>query len=221
MSYREKYLKYKHKYLTLKKSLNESNNCVHNFFFTHLSPWNNFIQILKDGVIYPNKFLDKKHRYLSGIEENHVFTNIYFDNVNLIPIFYNLSFILHPKILYENGLFFNKAWGGNFGSIEIKMTDSPQEINSKLNQIRDFLINPQDLPELLKTSGNNTHEVLFDHPINLDDNLLAIVCYPCEEKYIEEIRKIIKNKPYSNVNIITDSNRVLTLDELLTKSFIK
>ena len=219
INYKKKYKKYKEKYLSLKKSLHQPNNCVHNYYFIHTTNWNNLIHILKDGIIYPNKFIDEKFRLLSGHEQEHVFTNIYFDGVDIIKFLPSISIILHPKILYENGLIFNEGWvGGPYqNSLFINTTDSPREINSKLNQIRDFLINPISLPEIIRSSRNIiTHEVLFDHPIHLDNhNLLAIVCYQCDIINLNKIKKIIKTKSFSKIKILTESNLFPTLDQLL------
>ncbi|AVG46860.1 hypothetical protein [Acanthamoeba polyphaga mimivirus] len=70
-------------------------------------------------------------------------------------------------------------------------------------------------------SGINSHEILFDHPIQLDSNLLAIV--NLDPQYFNKIKNIIKDKPYEdvifwnepmfpkldNINFYNDSNESL------------
>ena len=247
--YKNKYKKYKKKYLLLKNKI----NCVHNYYFIHNTTYDNLINILKDGIIYPNKFLDQKNKRFSGYDQDYVFMNIYFEDVKIIPELYNFTLIFHPKILYENGFYFNEGWAGFVitdslhesgdqfvkyndkneivrvwkNSLHIKNIDTPKQINYKLNCIRNFLINPVSLPKILKESGIMTHEILFDHPINLDNhNLLGIVCNQCplfscaqknkdDSKYIDEINGIINNKPSNHVKIITDDSSFPKLDDLI------
>lgn len=205
-----------------------------------MTSFDNLVNILQDGIIYPNKYLPKKYRVLSGSEQNFVYTNMFIDDYDIYKKSFGPTLLLHPKILYENGFYFNEAWiGGKIqllqhnnlsnlplcgqgivtgqkyesadghisydknnnvkviskNSFHIKSTDSPLEINYKLNKIRHFLINPKSLPKIL--SGINSHEILFDHPIQLDSNLLAIV--NLDPQYFNKIKNIIKHKPYRDV----------------------
>lgn len=219
----KKYLKYKKKYLSLKKRIDNSthNEIIFNYYFIHMTSFDNLINILQDGIIYPNKYLPKKYRVLSGSEQNFVYTNMFIDDYDIYKKSFGPTLLLHPKILYENGFYFNEAWVGNIvtgqkyesadghisynenndvqvvskNSLHIKPTNSPLEINHKLNKIRQFLINPTSLPKIL--SGINSHEILFDHPIQLDSNLLAIV--NLDPQYFNKIKNIIKDKPYGDV----------------------
>ncbi|AGF84815.1 hypothetical protein QJ854_gp967 [Moumouvirus goulette] len=217
----KKYLKYKKKYLSLKKSINQmSEKIVFNYYFIHMTSLDNLINILQDGIIYPNKNLPKKNRILSGSEQDFVYANMFIDDYDIYKTSHGPALLLHPKILYENGFYFNETWVGavinnhkytaadghtsrdendnikviSKNSLHIKSTDIPVQINHKLNKIRQFLINPT-LPKVF--AGITTHEVLFDHPIKLDNNLLAIV--GLDQKYLEKIKTIISDKPYNDV----------------------
>ncbi|AVG46835.1 hypothetical protein [Acanthamoeba polyphaga mimivirus] len=151
-SYHKLYKKYKKKYINLKQSLetNQLNNkCLYNYFFIHGSfRYSGFINILRDGVIYPGKYLKYEQRnFGASYASKFVFSNIYFEDIkNLVgPI--QFSFILHPKILYENGFYFNEGWQGgpNNNSLHINNTDTPIQIFNKLDTIRTFLSNPEKI----------------------------------------------------------------------------
>ena len=180
MSYREKYLKYKHKYITLKKSLNESKNCVHNFYFIHSTfNFQNLMSILKSSILRPGKYLPLGIEGLSGSDTGHknVFMNIYFEDIKNIESTRTFTLILHPKIIFDNGFIFSKGWGMS-RDIIITSTESPVELNSRLNQIRDFLIDPTSLSDtIINFHGSYHHEVTFDHAISLSNgNLIGIIC---------------------------------------------
>lgn len=229
-----KYKKYKTKYLNLKKIINKE----YNFYFMHSTTvYQNLLNILKIGVIYPGKYVAPEQRKLSGeeTESDYVFTNIYFEDIENIKHFQSYSLILHPKIIEENGFIFNKNWGAGptKDSIYINPQMNSSEINYKLKEIRNFLKNPIGLPDIIQQApGFMHHEVLFDHPINLSNgNLIGIVCNYCDAsiwdwKTFEKlgkpsdeelilIKKTIMNKPYNNTKIFTRNSPLPKLNELL------
>lgn len=94
--------------------------------------------------------------------------------------------------------------GPNEESIRIKPNESHKNIDKKIKEIENFLENPTSLPQKIREShGSYHHEIMFDQPIELDNNLLAIVCSHCDmDDRLNKIKKIIKNKSYKNVTIL-------------------
>ncbi|ADO18469.1 hypothetical protein [Acanthamoeba castellanii mimivirus] len=226
-NYKKKYKKYKRKYIDLKKQLNY--NQIHNFYFVHSTTnFSNLRDILKSGVIYPGKFLRPDQQKLS-VNSEDVFANIYFEDINNLTHLQDFSILLHPKIIYDCGMFFNKGWqGGGKGDIIINATDSPVQIAHKLNEIREFLKNPI-LPEKIREFNPFLHhEAFFNHPISLNNgNLIGIICNHCDGSFndyitgethkesLKIINNIINDKLYNNVKIITRNYPIPKLNELL------
>ena len=222
-SYIKLYKKYKKKYINLRDEFNKSKivleKCDYNYFFVHMAfQYSNFIGILTDGIIYPGKDLKYEQRnFAADKSSEYVFTNIYFEDLKNLPGPKQYSFILHPKILYKYGFYFNEQWKGDVmeDSLCVNTFDSPKQIIHKLNIIRKFLTGPP-FSEWIEINNLMSHEILFDHPIDLSDgNLLAIVCRNATQNQLNEIRKIIKNKPYKNVLIITDGIEFPSLDNMI------
>ena len=212
MSYHNKYIKYKNKYLTLKKSLLKS-DCVYNFYFVHSTfNFRNLIDILKSGTIYPGKDLPPKIMGLSGSNVNHdnIFMNIYFEDIKNLASTRTFSLFLHPKILFDNGFIFNKGWISQ-KNIIVTSDESPLQLNHKLSDIREFLIDPSSLPEIIrKEHGSYHHEVTFDHSISLfDGNLLGIVCGD-QTADLQLVNKLAKKY---NAKVFTDNFYLPKFDE--------
>lgn len=222
-SYHKLYKKYKKKYINLKQSLetNQLNNkCLYNYFFIHGSfRYSGFINILRDDIIYPGKYLKYEQRnFGASYASKFVFSNIYFEDIkNLVgPI--QFSFILHPKILYENGFYFNEGWQGgpNNNSLHIKNTDTPIQIFNKLDTIRTFLSNPEKIGGVINKNVFMSHEILFDHPINLSGGtLLCIVCWNVTNEQLEEIHDAISDKSYKNIKILTKEYEFPKLEDMI------
>ena len=201
MPYKYKYIKYKTKYLNLKKKMNTK---LYNFYFIHSTTiFQNLLDILRTGILFPGKYLTLEQRKLYGEEpSDYVYANIYFEDIKNIEYTLDYTLILHPKIMDVDGFFFNIGWqkfplkkseilaieSSNNSTIkypqtgiEISANDSPEIVNQKLKEIHDFLKNLK-LPEILLSSpGIMHHEILFDHPINLSNsNLIGIICNYCD-----------------------------------------
>ena len=197
MDYYHKYKKYKAKYKKLK---------IKPFYFIHsTTEYSNLIDILRTGVIYPGKSLSCEKRKLCGDEPSkYVFANIYFEDLANISHMWDYSLLLHPRIMNDDGMIFNKGWhaGRDYQSIIIKPEDNKKNIADKFYEIRTFLKNPHSIPKIIQEApGMMHHEVLFDHPIYLSNNLLAIICNYCEASNLDEINDVIKDKTYYNVPI--------------------
>lgn len=198
--YKKKYEKYKNKYMNLKQQM-KSECDVHNYYFIHsTTDYNNLKDILESGIIYPGKYLRKDQQKLT-IDSEFVYANLYFEDLNNIPNLPNFGLLIHPKILYENGMYFHKGWtcdcvniiytirrnpngtGPKEGDIHIKTTNTPKQISKKFKQIREFIRNPLSLPKIIQNfPGTHHHEVYFNHPIKLDgENLIGIICNYCDK----------------------------------------
>nr|WBF71210.1 hypothetical protein [Megavirus caiporensis] len=231
--YKKKYEKYKKKYMNLKQQM-KSECDIYNYYFIHsTTDYNNLKDILESGIIYPGKYLKRDQQKLT-VDSEFVYANIYFEDLNNIPNLPDFGLLIHPKILYENGMYFHKGWTGpKEGDIHIKTTNTPIQISKKLKQIREFIKNPLSLPKIIQNfPGTHHHEVYFDHPIKLNsENLIGIVCNYCDkaeynfetwEKYqdttdkpLRKLKKIIEGKPYYNVKVITQNYPLPELKDLL------
>lgn len=229
-----KYKKYKTKYLNLKNKLKHDQH--YDFYFVHsTATFENLLNILKTGVLSPGKDLEPEQRKLCGEDAtNFVFTNIYFEDVKNLTHAIDFSLLFHPKIMYQNGFYFNKGWEAGLCDKTIYVDGVDKTITKqKINQIKEFLKNPIDVPEIIRETGFMNHEVLFDHPISLKHgNLIGIVCNYCDatewsfwkkttkklskptNKPLLLIQKTIADKPYSNVKIMTRNVPFYTLNEL-------
>ena len=232
MSILYKYKKYKTKYLNLKKTINQK----YSFYFIHSTTvYQNLLDILKIGILYPGKYLLPEQRKLYGEEpSDYVFMNIYFDDIGNIESSRSYALLFHPKIMYEDGFYFNKGWKTTpvNESVHISKTDDQYEINQKIKSIHDFLENPS-LPQKIKEfHGSLHHEILFDHPISLSNgNLIGIICDYCDsstwdletqikltkpsDEQFKLIKKAVKDKPYAHVKIFTRNTPMPKLNGLI------
>lgn len=208
--YYHKYLKYKTKY---KNIIQFGGKQKYDFYFVHgTKDLSGLVSMLKDRVLYPGKDLPSKMRFLGG-EENEledIYVNMNFDDIKNLPYVRGLSIILHPKILYEYGIEFQKGWG-RFGKIIIDKNDNKKIKNKKIKEIKNFLRNPSELPVILRQPLYN-HQVLINKPIPLDGNLLGIICNGCPQDMYKSIKKALKS--YKNVKIYTTSAPPPSIEEL-------
>lgn len=101
-----------------------------------------------------------------------------------------------------------------------------------MDEIYNFVKNPTIPSFFLKFPGTYHHQVLFDHPINLNDgNLIGVICQNCHaqtidykifekldkptDKQFREIKQIIKDKPYKNIKIFTNNSPLPKLSDLI------
>ncbi|AEX62192.1 hypothetical protein CE11_01215 [Megavirus courdo11] len=61
-----------------------------------------------------------------------------------------------------------------------------------------------------------SHEILFDHPINLSGGtLLCIVCWNVTNEQLEEIHDAISDKSYKNIKILTKEYEFPKLEDMI------
>lgn len=169
------------------------------FYILHWTDYDRLINILDDGVLYANKYIDKKYIRLSGWEELiYVYTNIMFDDL------YNnyeagISLIFHPKLIYEQSSIFNEGWNvhPDKNSIYININDGFDEITEKIGIIKNKIA--------MNKNKINMHELLFVGRIILEDHLIAINCVDCNEKQIDTIKEKLKKKKLDNIKILKNN----------------
>lgn len=193
MNYYNHYIKYKSKYKKLKKSM-----CVaypeYNFNFLHTTKdFKNLENILKEGLIKLGSDIPLEDKYLSGYEnEPYIFANIYFKDLDNLEWFNDLSLIIKPDIMDFQQLMMIGGWGNKEIGI-INPSDSKEVKIQKLEQMKKYVSNPSDLPEILLSSPKYMQqEVRFTSPIDIKKYLEGISIGYVNEKEREE--KILKIK---------------------------
>jgi hypothetical protein len=149
----KKYKKYKKKYIKLKQLNNNGYYLLHGTDLPHLE------DILKQGYILSSRYLPDDKTRLGGWEKlPYVYCNIYFDSIKNLPHSFGYSFIIHPKIVKDQGMIFNKGWAvhPNKNSIYVKPNDA--DYDKKINLIKEFIKN-STVPSILPPMMN--HEVLI------------------------------------------------------------
>ena len=218
IDYKQKYLKYKTKY----------NNLKNNFYFIHnTSSIKTLISILKKGkILLGSDVKEDERKHSGGKPMDYIFGHIYFEDLKNLSNTQDFAIILHPKIIKKYDIIFNKGWQAGPGdpkykrSIQLLKSDDVNTRNIKITQIRKFLKNPHADPNISYIPPNEflQHEVVFDKPILLKDNIIGIICLLCDtvddrKKYFDKLQNII-NEKYPNVKFYK-SNAMPLLKDLL------
>lgn len=212
MDYFERYIKYKSKYSRLKNSIENK----YNFYFVHMTKnFKNFKNIIKSGQIKLGSDIPIKDKFLSGfIDEPYVFTNIYFEDLDNLEEFKDLSFIIKPEIIDSQPIEFIGGWG-NISIEKIKPNDSKLVKIEKINQMKNFIENPHDLPNIVLESPKfMQHEVRFSNPIDIHKYLEGVVIggYTNHDELEIKLKKIIKLlKKYNleNIKVFSYDKKIL------------
>ena len=204
MNYYDKYIKYKSKYLHLKKNdINQNGGKNNKYFFIHnTTTFDNLLTILKTNTLKISSQVDKERRTKTSGNVNYIYSTMYFKDLNNLTHLPDFSLILSDKLLQEYDIRINKGWTGN-ELISISHTDDKLIKNKKFNILKKFLKNPKDFPKtLIEPSGLLMHEVLFDRNIEIDKYLLGIVCNKCNNEQLSELKKF--NYKIYTTNIIPE-----------------
>lgn len=232
MSYYGKYIKYKNKYLDLKRQTvntdllkNSTNDMKYNFYFLHATKnIDNILALLKKGKLLPGKDVNEKYRFLNYPDPmEYIFANIYFEDIQNLTHMRDYTLILSPDILTEQDAVFNKGWLGGpetspIGrSIYINKNDDIMTTSKKIKEFKEFLKDPSGiLPQrVVEFSPFHHHEIVFSQSIDLKNHLLGIVCHFCQDNPKFEKVKQIMHKKYPKAKIFTDNYPFPTLNELL------
>jgi hypothetical protein len=172
--------------------------------------------MINDGAIYVGKKVKDRKGHGGTAELEDVYANIYFKDMHNISHFWDVSVVLHPKILHEYDAVFNLGWGSRKNSVFFYKTDTPKEFNEKLDKVRELIKNPHTIPKIVQDApGMLHHEVTFPNDIPLKDNLLGIVCNHCPNKDISKIKNALKDNSYKNVMILDRNYPFPSLSEFL------
>ena len=211
MDYLDKYIKYKSKYTKLKKTIDND----YNFYFVHMTKnLKNFKNILKSGQIKLGSNIPIKDKFLSGfVNEPYVFTNIYFEDLDNLDDFKDLSLIIKPKIINSQSIEFVGGWG-NFSIAKINPNDSESVKIEKINQMKKFIEKPYNLPNiLLECPRFMQHEVRFTKPIDINKYLEGVVIYYTNndelEKKLKKVKKLLKKYNLDNINIFSHDKKII------------
>lgn len=178
------------------------------YYIYHFTQRKNILQIIKDNILYANKYLSKDRYVLSGIvETQYIFTKIFIDNTN--QDLHGITLIFDPKILYEQSSIYNDGWLGEptDNAIYLDVSKDHKILTDKIKYIlNDIKIN--NAKQMNDTDGKHLndpvfmrHELLFIGRILLKDYLIGIV-YPLDDKkLLDEIKKILKKNKMDHVKI--------------------
>ncbi len=136
--YHNKYIKYKRKYINLKRTISEesikyltkgtnksSKKLNEKFYFVHITKNSSrIIKILKSGELLPGARLPAKasglNPYIKELDDTKfdplsaVYFNIHFEDLNNLPFLQPYSIILSSKILDDYDVCFNDGWYGDY-----------------------------------------------------------------------------------------------------------
>lgn len=219
MDYHKKYIKYKTKYLQLKKH-NMNGGAypkdIPNFYIIHgIFKPTNLKYILNDGYIKIGKELPSKHLIMSTPEHPHdyIFGSVYFEDLKNLSYFWQSSIVLHPKLIWDHGCIFKCGWSGGIlhkNDIIIKRHDI--QFKKKIQQMHDFIKNPIGVID--KENAYMTHEIIFNKKINIKKYALMVTCNFCDDKNFKKIKKLIKDHNYK-FKILNGNSPMPTLKELI------
>ena len=221
MDYKEKYYKYKTKYLQLQnrinmsehgvdKNLNINNkqsnkldftNELQNMYFVHNTKTiKSLLNIVKDGIIKPGKDVKDCFRFYSGgTPQKYIYSNVYFGDLKNLE-FLKTSIILHPKLIYDYNITMTKGWmcAPVKDSIIINKTDINSIKLDKINQFKQMLLSNDIMEHVMTWPGFMQHEILFEKPIDVKKYVVAMVCPSAHKTKLE---KTIKKYGY-NIKVI-------------------
>lgn len=205
MAYLNKYKMNKKMYDIIKYNM-EAGGKKYDYYILHGTDLPNLESILNDGYIFSNIYLPHEKKRLSGWESlSYVYCNIYFDKLKNLPHNFGYSVILHPKIIENEGIIFNKGWLVHPTEDSIFIEPHDPKIKIKINEIKKIIKNPTKLAEtMINLPSMMQHEVLIKDKIDLHKYLLGIIVVNLDISLIEKIKNIIKIKKYKNVKFITD-----------------
>ena len=190
-----KYIKYKKKYIALKNK--------HNYYLVHGTDSLRIEKMLKQGYILSGRYLPDTETRLGGWEKlPYVYCNIYFDDIKNLPHSFGDTLIIHPKIIKERGIIFNKGWKVHPDKDSIFIKPNDIEYDNKINMIKEFIENPikirDNMPEIM------IHEVLIKDKVDLHKYLIGLIL-PGTGTY-DNIQKILDENGYKNIKIFTASD---------------
>jgi len=187
------------------------------YYFMHGTTSNSIKNILKAGTIKLGTHTKERNFYTNNMASlPFAYCNIEFDDVPIninsnYPLLFPYILLIHPRIIINHNLIFNKQWSisPTSDSIYINKEDNFNKNKKKLEEIKKSLIEIKNKTKF----EQNYHEILFKEDINLKDNLLGIIYkYDEDKKYISDL---LKKYNYKNIKIYNNINNFPILCDLL------
>ena len=180
------------------------------YYIYHITELPQLLHILNDGILYANKYIEKKYwRMLSQEDVPYIFTRLFLDepfNKDLSTL--GIAVILDPKLLLKQSSIYNDGWVAkpDENSILLNLQDDQQIINNKINTIFEHVI--KNDKDALNEMGLplKSHEVMFIGRIILKDYLVGIMCPNCDESAINKIKKTLKIHQMDHIKIFTGNS---------------
>lgn len=158
-------------------------------------------KMLKQGYILSGRYLPDSETRLGSWEKlPYVYCSIYFDDIKNMPQSFGYSLVIHPKIIKDKGIIFNKGWWVHPTKTSIFIKPNDIDYDKKMNLIEEHVKIP--FPHIAMMN----HEILIKDKIDLHKYLIALIL-PGEDGPIhDKIQKILEDNKYNNIKIFTTSN---------------
>ena len=179
------------------------------YYLLHATTINNLASIIKSGYIKKVEQLDNYEEQFGSVR-GRIFLSMQAEKLKNIKVSYDMVILLHPEIMFDRGVLFNKGWGYNCGFIKIKTSDTTKEKTKKLKKFVKYLEDP-DLPPILKGWGLKEHEIEIKKQVDIKEHMVGIICNAPKETY-DKIKKLLKlcgyDVPVFNTNVPPDYNEL-------------
>ena len=216
--------KYKNKINKEKEKCNKLINKLYgdSFYFMHITSYSSVKPILKQGKLKISSNTKERSYSYKKERPSYLFCLIQFDDMkelyydNYSPIY---TFIINPKILFENDIIFNDQWRGFIIEKDMATKYISESIYINNNTHAEIINKIKTIKNIIKKIILNgrpykiSHEFLFPKDIDLKDNLLGILCK--DRQYIPEINKMLDKYGYKNIPIYTNINEIPSLCDML------
>lgn len=179
-------------------------NYKHKFYFVHATMGaDNMIGILNSGYIKLGKDVPKEKRKLGGPSPDpHVYSYIYFDDIDATPLFWSSCLILKPSLICDYGGIFHEGWRGKT-LVDLDGGEGSTNVKKALDKIRRYLkkynilrrTDEDALPWVM------SQEFLFDKKISVKDYVIGLALDFVSDEEYNKIKNIVDKKGY-NITII-------------------
>ena len=187
------YNRYKKRYIRLKRQ-------ALSFYIIHATRSLSAIErIVKEGTLRRGSELPEDSReFGAGQSMPYVFGQMYFTDLRNLERFIDNTLILDGSITDNYTLYFNKGWHGYMDAdyVLYKGESMSQKVEELL-KIREFLKNPDSIPEKIREFGGHlVHEVLFEENLYIKPYLRGILCYGCNEGQLLNLKDLLEANDY-------------------------
>jgi len=224
--------KYKNKINKEREKCNKLINKLYgdSFYFMHITRLSNLKTILKEGILKISSNVNDINFGYSLYENDknppYLYCQIVFDDMKVLnkdrDYSSTYSLILHPKILFDNNVIFNKQWEG----YPIKKTEATKHIMESINinkndNYENKIKNIEKIKHIIKKKlienklHEEKHEFIFTKDIKIKEYLIGILYNKHYKDDIQLINNILKKYDYTNIPIYFDIKEIPTLCDIL------